>query len=58
MALEGADVAEDVCRRHREVERELGGQIDIGKASDTVGPEQLTHVAHLERIWTGRITWS
>ena len=43
MALEGADVAEDVRSRHRQVERQLGGEVPVGQPAYAVGAEDASH---------------
>ena len=40
---ERADVAEDVGRGDREVERELGRQVAVGHATHAVGAEEASH---------------
>jgi hypothetical protein len=53
VAPERADVAQHVGGGDRQVERELGGDVDVREPSYAVRPEQSTHAAHLERIGTG-----
>ena len=42
---ERAALAEHVCGRDGEVERELGGEVPVGEAPHPVGSEQTTHSA-------------